>query len=89
MEQSIENSIVPVPRSLSVAFELGYLSALYTLNFDKGGDRFLGEAASLLGRTNPLTAHELSRMLERLRDVEQHRGIAVRVRGFFTFVNVM
>ena len=84
--QSIENSI---PRTFSVAFELGYLSALYTMNLNTGSDIFLEEAAVLQGRPNPLTAHELKGMLELLREVDQHRGVAVRLRGFFTFVNIM
>eukprot|EP01062_Namystynia_karyoxenos_P069486 TRINITY_DN64973_c0_g1_i1.p1 TRINITY_DN64973_c0_g1~~TRINITY_DN64973_c0_g1_i1.p1 ORF type:complete len:703 (+),score=233.24 TRINITY_DN64973_c0_g1_i1:115-2109(+) len=85
---NVAKILPPVPETLLGAFQLGAawqrLQQAFTPE-DKAAA--LAAAAEVAGR--PVTEQELGMVLGELTAMLQHRGLLQRVRGFFTFVNVM
>jgi len=92
---TIVEVLPPHPETLSAAFDLGMLEQKLC-DIEKGKKSNLEEVAGILsqatkitGRKKLLTANELHAVRTRILEIEAHRGLITRVRGFFTFVNVL
>ena len=98
----LDHVLPPLPNSLHAAFELGILAAEaseYQAKRAPSGateaaeeiEKLLRRAATLVARDadTPLTLRELGSMSSHLLELELHVGLGARVRGAFSFVNLV
>ena len=78
------------PRTRVQSFKLGYQSAVYAqCGDDACRAQCLVAAAAALGLAEPLTPNQLMTAPEILKTLDEERSVGDRVRGFFSFVNVV
>ncbi len=85
------NQVLPFcPTTMVASFKLGYIQAQVTLGTAAGHDvsDWLAQAGRLVGRDS-VTAAQLARVLDEIVRFESHVSIITRVRGFFSFVNII
>jgi len=97
--RTIISVLPPHPETLSGAYSLGQLAERWQTTCAAPGSKpaaaavcegvLAAAAAAAVGRERPLTGEELLGVHDRILEIEGHRGVVARVRGFFTFVNAM
>eukprot|EP00746_Dinoflagellata_sp_MGD_P078416 gnl/MRDRNA2_/MRDRNA2_31362_c0_seq2.p1 gnl/MRDRNA2_/MRDRNA2_31362_c0~~gnl/MRDRNA2_/MRDRNA2_31362_c0_seq2.p1 ORF type:complete len:456 (+),score=41.66 gnl/MRDRNA2_/MRDRNA2_31362_c0_seq2:111-1478(+) len=97
--KGLEQVLPPHPRNLYQAHELGWYASIYSrdcqgINLERSDNipgrcqELLREAASVLGLSE-ISGAQLQAVRGFLKDLDEQQSLMDRVRGFFSFVNIM
>jgi len=90
---TLDSALPPLPKLMSEAYKLGSIHTLASAASSSGNrtalTALLQEAAAVLHRDQPLTLTQLQGLLPAIELVENHKGVAARVLGVFSLVNII
>eukprot|EP01084_Bolivina_argentea_P160422 279359_1 len=93
--KTFEESLPPIPKTLSDSFKLGQLQKelthLESLNTNQTTaiNEILSQASKILNLKSIISSKNLNGILNRIISIENHKTIMQRISGVFKFVNIM